>query len=256
MLPLSLSTYASTLLVFYFFLFPHPVCVCMCVRVIVLRPLLKHACTFYCRHVTELLGGQQYVSCSVVLPALCHLSRVMESSDDDPIYVVKFKDTFTADLANRKENTNLKMLKIATLCDPRFKDLKCLPKEVRGEVWALLRSLMLEAKGGMRSASVRRETEDPKKKRMPPVLLASSDTDSEEEEEESIDKALDRYRAEPKLQMGDCPLNWWSGRQHTRDAYRNSKETPVNPSYHSGVTGQLRSVQVFPVLGTKGCHIF
>ena len=31
----------------------------------------------------------------------------------------------------------------------------------------------------------------------------------EEEEEESIDKAL--------LQMGDCPLKWWSGRQHTHE---------------------------------------
>ena len=95
--------------------------------------------------------------------------------------MVKFKDTFTADLANRKENTNLN---IATLCDPRFKDLKCLPKEERGEVWALLRNLMLEDKGGMRSAPVRRETEDPKKQRMSSFLLASSDTDSEKEEEE------------------------------------------------------------------------
>ena len=140
---------------------------------------------FYCRHGTELLGGEQYVSCSVVL---CHLSRVMESSEDDPIYVVKFKDTFTADLANRKENTNLKMLKIATLCDPRFKDLKCLPKEERGEVWALLHNLMLEDKGGMCPAPVRRETEDPKKQRMSPFLLASSDTDSEEEEEGPLAK--------------------------------------------------------------------
>ena len=121
--------------------------------------------------------------------------------------MVKFKDTFTADLANRKENTNLKMLKIATLCDPRFKDLKCLPKEERGEVWALLRNLMLEDRDGMCSEPVRRETEDPKKQRMSSFLLASADTDSEEEEEESIDKALDRYRVEPKLQMGDCPLN-------------------------------------------------
>lgn len=80
-----------------------------------------------------------------------------ESSDDDPIYVVKFKDTFNADLAIRKDNTNLKMLKIATLCDPRFKDLKCLPKEERGEVWALLHNLMLEDKGGMRSGPVRRD---------------------------------------------------------------------------------------------------
>ena len=123
--------------------------------------------------------------------------------------MVKFKDTFTADLANRKENTNLKMLKIATLCDPRFKDLKCLPKEERGEVWALLRNLMLEDRDGMCSEPVRRETEDPKKQRMSSFLLASADTESEKEEEESIDKAL--------LQMGDCPLKWWSGRQHTHE---------------------------------------
>ncbi|XP_071376199.1 E3 SUMO-protein ligase ZBED1-like [Centroberyx affinis] len=31
-----------------------------------------------CRYVTELLGGETYVSCSVVLPALCHLYRTME----------------------------------------------------------------------------------------------------------------------------------------------------------------------------------
>ncbi|KAI4810578.1 hypothetical protein KUCAC02_013517 [Chaenocephalus aceratus] len=40
-----------------------------------------------CRYVTELLGGEQCVSCSVVLPALRHLFRVMEPSDDDPVYV-------------------------------------------------------------------------------------------------------------------------------------------------------------------------
>jgi len=118
--------------------------------------------------------------------SLCHLS-----SDDYPIYVVKFKDTFTADIAIRKENTNLKMLIIATLCNPRFKDLKCLPKEERDEVWASLRNLMLEDKGGMRSEPVRRETGS--KKAEDSFLLASADTDSKEDEEESIDKALDRY---------------------------------------------------------------
>ncbi|KAI4900408.1 hypothetical protein NFI96_017779 [Prochilodus magdalenae] len=33
-----------------------------------------------CRYVTEILGGEQYVSCSVVLPALCHLFRVMDQT--------------------------------------------------------------------------------------------------------------------------------------------------------------------------------
>ncbi|XP_072246410.1 E3 SUMO-protein ligase ZBED1-like [Leuresthes tenuis] len=47
-----------------------------------------------CRYVTELLGGEAYVSCSVVLPAFRHLDRVMDITDDDPAYVVKFRGTW------------------------------------------------------------------------------------------------------------------------------------------------------------------
>uniref|UniRef100_A0AAV2JXP4 Uncharacterized protein n=1 Tax=Knipowitschia caucasica TaxID=637954 RepID=A0AAV2JXP4_KNICA len=46
-----------------------------------------------CRYISELLGGEKYVSCSVVLPALCHLSRVMEVTEDNPSYMIKFKGT-------------------------------------------------------------------------------------------------------------------------------------------------------------------
>ena len=74
-------------------------------------------------NVTEILGGEAYVSCSVVLPALCHLRHVMEVTEDDPAYVVKFKTAFKTDLASRQENTNNEWLKIATALDPRFKAL-------------------------------------------------------------------------------------------------------------------------------------
>lgn len=40
-------------------------------------------------NVSELLGGEKFVSCSVVLPALCLLSRVMEVTEDDPAYMIK-----------------------------------------------------------------------------------------------------------------------------------------------------------------------
>ncbi|KAK0155349.1 Calcium/calmodulin-dependent 3',5'-cyclic nucleotide phosphodiesterase 1C [Merluccius polli] len=87
-----------------------------------------------CRYFTELLGGEKFVSCSVVLPALCHLSRVMETSEDDPAYIVKFKQTFSADMTTHKDKTNLTWLKISTALDPRFKDLKCLHRSQRAEV--------------------------------------------------------------------------------------------------------------------------
>ena len=50
------------------------------------------------------------------------------------------------------------------------------------------------------------ETQPPKKRRMSVFLLGSSDTDTDEEEE-SIKQCLDRYKAEPKMDMEGCPLS-------------------------------------------------
>ena len=70
---------------------------------------------------TELLGGETYISCSVVLPALRHLTHTMEVSDDDPAYVVRFKTAFIQDLSQRQETLNHGWLRVATALDPRFK---------------------------------------------------------------------------------------------------------------------------------------
>ncbi|XP_063806577.1 uncharacterized protein LOC134987633 [Pseudophryne corroboree] len=159
-----------------------------------------------CRYVTELLGGEKYVSCSVVLPAFCHLSRVMESSDDDPAYVVKFKSTFRTDLETRKENANIAYLKIATALDPRFKDLKCIPRAERGEVWALVTNLLKEQRF-VAEKPVEATSEPPNKKLA--LLAASSESDSEQEED-SVENSVRRFRAEPTISTESCPLEWWS----------------------------------------------
>ncbi|XP_063746020.1 uncharacterized protein LOC134868673 [Eleginops maclovinus] len=165
-----------------------------------------------CRYVTELLGGEQYVSCSVVLPALRHLFRVMEPSDDDPVYVLRFKKAFTTDLAQRKDSTNLKWLKITTALDPRFKVLKCLPKDERSEVWASVRDLMMRETPAQQPAAETTEEPSPKKRRRMSILLCSSDSDTDDEEE-FIEHCLDRYKAEPKMDIEGCPLQWWSKRE-------------------------------------------
>jgi len=39
-----------------------------------------------CRYATEILGGELYVSCSVVMPTVTYLRRFMVVSDDDPAF--------------------------------------------------------------------------------------------------------------------------------------------------------------------------
>lgn len=166
-----------------------------------------------CRHITELLRGEQFISCSVVLPAMCHLFKIMERTEDDPAYVVKFKKDFTSDLSKRKDSTNLTWLKIATVIDPRFKDLKCLSKDERNEVWTSVSKLLMTETLGKQESKETTDQQTPNKRRIS-VLLFTSDSESDEVEE-SIEQCLNRYKAEPKMQMEGCPLQWWSKREAT-----------------------------------------
>ncbi|XP_077367138.1 E3 SUMO-protein ligase ZBED1-like [Festucalex cinctus] len=159
-----------------------------------------------CRFVTELLGGKTYVTCSVVLPALCHLQHTMEVSGDDSDCIVKFKTAFTKELAQRAATLNHDWLKMATVLDPRFKDLKCLKREERDEVWTRLEVLLQEQFDSS-------TTQEPKKKKR--LLLSSFDSDSDSEEEAQWIGALKLYRSETTIGESDCPLHWWASRAAT-----------------------------------------
>nr|XP_033473582.1 zinc finger BED domain-containing protein 1-like [Epinephelus lanceolatus] len=161
-----------------------------------------------CRYITELLGGEKYVSCSVVLPALCHLQQVVKISDDDPAYTVRFKTAFTQDLNQRKEKTNLEWLKVATALDPQFKDRKCLPRAERQPVWAKLSELVKGEE--LAPQRPREENPEPPKKKTAFLLMGS---ESESDEETPVDNAVERYRVEPSATLDQCPLKWWS--EHT-----------------------------------------
>ncbi|XP_035770678.1 uncharacterized protein LOC102788121 [Neolamprologus brichardi] len=161
-----------------------------------------------CRYVTELLGGERYVCCSMVLPALRHLFWVMEPLEDDPVYVVKFKMVFTTDLAQRRASSNLTWLKIATALDPRFKDLKCLPKDERREVWTLVHDLLMAETQAQQPSVQIKEEPSPKKSKMSIFLLGSSDSDTEEEED-SIGRCLERYKGGGRAAHGLlCSLDY------------------------------------------------
>lgn len=161
---------------------------------------------------STLLGGEKFVSCSVVLPALCHLSRVMEVSEDDPAYMVRFKETFTTDMDKRKEKFNTTWLIVATSLDPRFKDLKCLSKADRSKAWNSICALLQE-----RGLPEHDKPEPPKKR----SCLMSMPESSSDEEEDYAEKCVERYKAEPSIGIEECPLQWWSKHEgaHSEMAY-------------------------------------
>ncbi|KAK0142997.1 hypothetical protein N1851_018895 [Merluccius polli] len=83
----------------------------------------------------------------------------------------------------RVAETNTTWLKLASVLDPRFKDLKCLPRGEREEVWTRLEEMLQEA-------APRRW-----------IILS-----------QTIDivqlRPLYRYEAEPTISIEECPLQW------------------------------------------------
>lgn len=146
---------------------------------------------------TDLLGGETYVSCSAVLPVLRFLDNTMKVSDEDSTYIVKFKTAFMKDLSERKAALNYDWLKMATVLDPRFKDLKCLPREEREAVWKKLAELLQD---GSIKASSEPTDEPPKKKGL---LCFSSDSDSDSDDVGS--NALSLYKAEQTISETRLP---------------------------------------------------
>ncbi|KAJ8404742.1 hypothetical protein AAFF_G00336050 [Aldrovandia affinis] len=98
-------------------------------------------------------------------------------------------------------------LKVATALDPRFKDLKCLPRAEREEVWRTLSEMLKDGKPASQPSREEMEPEPPKKKKMALLLMGS---ESESEDEAPSDNTQDRYRVEPSVSIEACPLQWWS----------------------------------------------
>ncbi|XP_060766177.1 E3 SUMO-protein ligase ZBED1-like [Neoarius graeffei] len=148
----------------------------------------------HCRYVSDLLGGEKFVSCSVVLPALCHLSRVMDITEDDPAYMIKFKETFSADMGDRKEKLNITWL-------------RCLSKPDRVLVWDSIHALLQELGKERQAERDNKSTPEPEKKK--PALMLTQESSSDEEEDH-VDWSIERYKSEPMIGIEDSPQEWWS----------------------------------------------
>ena len=113
-----------------------------------------------CKVASELLGGNKYVSSSVVLPIICHLSREMVIQDDDPRYIALFKEKFLNEMERRfKDFLNDSWLQISSALDSRFKNLSFIASNERSNVWQRL-SKLLESVPDLRPVSIEQEPKE------------------------------------------------------------------------------------------------
>ena len=87
-----------------------------------------------------------------------------------------------------------------------LKDLKCLHRAERSEVWALIAGILKEEM--LAQQPVQTVMPEPPQKKA--ALLVASDSESDKEEDDCTEKCLECFKAEPVISMEDCLLQWWS----------------------------------------------
>lgn len=163
-----------------------------------------------CKKATEDLGGEKYISCSQVVPTMALLTREMETSEDDPGYVTRFKMAFLKSLSEHTRSLKCDFLKLATALDPRFKSLRSLPAAERQTVWATLQGELhheYERTLGSNNCSQ-------------PPSAKKSRFDIEEDEDDNVDsgafeangeaaRILSLYKGHAQIPLSEDPLQWW-----------------------------------------------
>ncbi|KAG0435589.1 hypothetical protein HPB47_018396 [Ixodes persulcatus] len=92
--------------------------------------------------VRELLGGDKYVTRSVLIPAIKLLKNKMRINDCDPGFIYRFKAMLVDSIDERLSAwPHYNDYEMATCLDPRFKSLACIDKDRREHVWQELSQL-------------------------------------------------------------------------------------------------------------------
>ncbi|XP_055035972.2 E3 SUMO-protein ligase ZBED1-like [Misgurnus anguillicaudatus] len=164
---------------------------------------------------TEALGGENYVSVSMVYP-LVHslLSRHLQVSGEESQKVNEFKNTVAASLKQRVHNANLqnagKTPLLASALDPRHKHLRFLDENMRVSVreklfeqYQSISSDVMGAGGAVAAAAADEEDEPvPSHRRRLSLFFGEDYSESSRDEWE-------QFLTEPCIPPDEDPINWW-----------------------------------------------
>jgi hypothetical protein len=165
------------------------------------------------------LGGNKFVTSSIVMPMMKSIKKHLSSCDDDPFYIISMKLIVLDDFKDRTQlNLNFDFLMRATALDPRFLKLKFLTdKTARDRVFERLGDEAREYLDRAEDVEKVRLIEPLVKKRKMGLDWSESDSGESEEEDEVLDvikQEIKSYRAETEISREEEDiLSWWRDRK-------------------------------------------
>ena len=126
------------------------------------------------------LGGDKYVTSSVLMPVIACMKKMLQEDSSDPLYIARMKEVILEDFNRRvAKNIDTDFFLLATALDPRWKDLKMIRRSERDLVFTRLqREMSILTKPNLPAEEV--VSNKPKKRR----LLDFDESDDEESNEE------------------------------------------------------------------------
>ena len=159
------------------------------------------------------LGGNKFVTSSIVMPVNASLRKLMQPDSDDKVYIASMKDLILIDFKKRAaENLNGKFLMKSTALDPRFKNLKVTDsKQGREKVYEDIDHELRELVKKLPKSGEVVVAQKRKKKKL--CLDFDESEDEEKEEDDDLSNEIRAYRNEAKLDRSEDPLAWWRSRR-------------------------------------------
>ena len=136
------------------------------------------------------LGGDKYVTSSVLMPVIACMKKMLQEDSSDPLYIARMKEVILEDFNRRVDkNIDTDFFLLATALDPRWKDLKMIRRHERGLVFTRLQTEMsILTKPNLAAEEV---SSKPKKRR----LLDFDESDDEEsDKEDPMEAELKRFK--------------------------------------------------------------
>ena len=134
------------------------------------------------------LGGDKFVTSSVLLPVIATMKKMMQVESSDSVYMANMKTVILNDFNKRiATNVDVDFFLLAALLDPRWKELKMVRKPQRDEAYERVRKEMSDLGS---SLPVQEVSPKPKKRR----LLDFDESDEEGGEDDALDAELRRFQ--------------------------------------------------------------